>query len=159
MSLLRTRAIAEGSILAYTGVEPEDGQTFIWGNSQGFDLQRGDVVQVLEIHRRDGSPWARVLVAVLKGKCAMRVGQVMINMEARLQRAWQTLTTTGSMAPVRATGQHRKLPEVGLPAPAESGVRGGELARTTPATPQSIEAGFEGDQFGNLSIIPRGRCG
>jgi hypothetical protein len=160
VSLLRTRSITEGSILAYTGVEPEEGQTFIWGNAKDFDLSKGDVVQVLEINRRDGSPWARVLVAVLKGKCCGRVGQVCINLEARLQRAWQTLTTTGSMAPVRATGKHPKMPEAGLPAPAESGVRQAtaEIQRTTPATPESI-AGFEGNEFGVLSIIPRGRCG
>jgi hypothetical protein len=159
VSLLRTRAIAEGSILAYTGVDPEDGQTFLWGNAKDFDLAKGDVVQVLEINRRDGTPWARVLVAVLKGKCCGRVGQVSINLEARLQRAWQTLTTTGSMAPVRATGKHRKLPENGIPLPAESGIRhaGGPQA-TTPATPESmrsIAADFAGDEFGNLSILPK----
>lgn len=157
MSLLKTRSIREGSILAYTGVCPEDGQTFIWGNSQGFDLAKGDVVQVLEIHRREGSPWARVLVAVLKGKSAMRVGQVMINMEARLQRSWQCLTPTGSMAAVRETGKHKKVPEVGMPAPAESGMRVPDH-KTTPA--HEVKATFEGDSFGGVySLIPRDRCG
>lgn len=122
MSLLQTRFIAEGSRLAFTGVTPEDGQTFIWGNVKDFDLERGDVVQVLEINRRDGSPWARVVVAVLKGKCCGRVGQVMINMDVRLQRSWQRLTMTGSMEPVRNTGKHKKLPDTN-PAPAESGLR------------------------------------
>jgi hypothetical protein len=111
MSLLRTSSIRVGSILVFTGAPPEDGQTFLWGNPQHFDLQARDVVQVLEIHRRDGTSWARVLVAVIKGQCTGRVGQVSINMEARRQRSWQTLTMSGSMAPARVaakSGAHRK---------------------------------------------------
>lgn len=123
MSLLQTRWITEGSRLAYTGVPVEDGQTFIWGNAKDFDLERGDVVQVLEINRRDSSPWARVVVAVLKGKCVGRVGQVMINMEVRLQRSWRRLTATGSMEPVRATRRYRKVNEVDVPVPSQSGMR------------------------------------
>lgn len=155
MSLLQTRWITEGMRLAYTGVPVEDGQTFIWGNAKDFNLDRGDVIQVLEINRRDGSPWARVVVAVLKGKCCGRVGQVMINMEVRLQRSWQRLTMTGSMEPVRATSKRRKLPEIGLPTPAESGMR---MQDTKPAGPD-VKATFAGDEFGVLSILQGGKCG
>lgn len=150
MSLLQTRWITEGSRLAYTGVSAEDGQTFIWGNAKDFDLERGDVVQVLEINRRDGSPWARVVVAVLKGKCVGRVGQVSIDMSARLQRSWQRLTTTGSMEPVRATGRYRAVREN----PTESSIR---MTDTKPAGPE-VTATFEGDEQGNLSFLG-GKCG
>ncbi len=101
MSLLRTKFVQVGSLLAFTGVDPSDGQTFLWGNAKDFDLKKGDVIQVLEIHRREGTPWARVVVAVIKGKCVARVGQVSINLESRLQRSWQVLTQTGSMAAAR----------------------------------------------------------
>lgn len=159
MSLLQTKFITEGSRLAFTGVPAEDGQTFIWGNAKEFDLDRGDVVQVLELNRREGSPWARVVVAVLKGKCVGRIGQVMINMEVRLQRSWQRLTVSGSMEPVRATGKHRKLPEVGMPMPAESGTRVPEhkMTASTKPSPPLCAATFEGDEFGVLSVL-RG-CG
>lgn len=108
MTLLRTKAIAVGSILAFTGVDPTEGQTFMWGNPKDFSLNKGDVVQVLEIHRREGTPWARVVIAVIKGSCVARVGQVSMDMESRLQRSWQVLTQTGSMAPVRRCAATRK---------------------------------------------------
>ena len=60
------------------------------------------MVQVLEINRHDGSPWARVVVAVLKGKCCGRIGQISIDMSARLQRSWQRLTMSSSMETGRA---------------------------------------------------------
>jgi hypothetical protein len=153
MSLLQTRFIVEGSRLAYTGAPVEDGQSFIWGNAKDFDLERGDVVQVLEINRRDGSPWARVVVAVLKGKCCGRIGQISIDMSARLQRSWQRLTMTGSMEPVRATGKHRKLEDVSN---RESGLRVPDH-KTTPSP--AVKATFEGDEFGTLSFLQGGKCG
>jgi len=112
MSLLQTKSVRVGNLLAFTGVDPADGQTFLWGNAKDFDLTKGDVVQVLEIHRREGTPWARVVVAVIKGRCVARVGQVSINLEARLQRSWQVLTQTGSMAPVRRTASQADPREV-----------------------------------------------
>lgn len=133
MSLLRTRSIAVNSLLAFTGVDPDDGQTFLWGNPKDFELNRGDVVKVLEIHRRDGTPWARVIVAVIKGKSAGRVGQVSIDLTARVQRAWQTLTQTGSMAPVRV--QRPKPPAN----PTESGIRMPYTMNTVGATTETVK--------------------
>lgn len=108
VSLMRTKGIAVGSILAFTGVDPAEGQTFLWGNPKDFSLRKGDVVQVLEIHRREGTSWARVIIAVIKGSCVARVGQVSVDLGTKVQRSWQVLTQTGSMAPVRRSAAVRK---------------------------------------------------
>jgi hypothetical protein len=102
MTLLRTKSITVGKVLAYTGAPPEEGQTFLWGNPKEFTLGIGDTVLVIDIERKDGTPWARMTVAVLKGVCCGRTGVVSIDMSARSQRSWQSLTQTGSMEKVRA---------------------------------------------------------
>ncbi len=102
MSLLRTRDVKVGSVLAFTGVDPTDGQaSFLWGHPDVFSLAKGDVVQVLDIETRTTTTWAKVLIAVVKGKCSGRTGYVSIDLGTRLQRSWQALTVTGSMASVR----------------------------------------------------------
>ncbi len=113
MSLLRTKTIQVGTVLAFTGVSPAEGLTFFYGSAAEFALEAGDVVKVIDIDRsrEKETPFARVTVAVLKGKFVGRVGQVSIDLSARLQRSWQTLTETGSMAPVRTTGKHPRVRE------------------------------------------------
>lgn len=130
MSLLRTRAIRVGSMIAFTA-DPTamNGVSLMWGNPAHMNLTRGDVVQVLSIEVGDGTPWAKVQVIVVRGKAAGRTGHVCIDMGERLQRCWQALTVTGSMAPVRAksdpgTGNSQKiLPDVHVPQPPASRVR------------------------------------
>lgn len=102
MTLLRTKFIAVGTVLAYTGITSEEGQTFLWGNPSEFTLNAGDSVLVIEIEKKESTPWARMTVAVLKGKCCGRTGVVSIDLSARSQRSWQWLTQTGSMERVRA---------------------------------------------------------
>jgi len=103
VSLLRTRAIRVGSLIAFTA-DPNamNGVSLMWGNPAHMNLTRGDVVQVLGIEIGDGTTWAKVQVLVVRGKTAGRTGHVSIDMGERLQRCWQALTSTGSMAPVRA---------------------------------------------------------
>jgi len=104
MSLLRTKQIVVGTVLAYTGAPTgAEGQTFIHGPAE-FTLSRGDMVKVIDIDRARApdTPWAKVTVACLKGESAGRVGVVAIDFSAPLQRSWQSLTESGSMAPVRA---------------------------------------------------------
>jgi len=105
MSLLRTNMVNVGSVLAFTGVEAEVGQTFLHGTPSEFSLDRGDVVKVIDIDRRreDDTPYAKVTVACLKGKFCGRVGVVSMDLSTRYQRSWQGLTHSGSMAPVRAS--------------------------------------------------------
>jgi hypothetical protein len=105
MSLLRTNMVTVGSVLAFTGVEAEVGQTFLHGKSTEFNLDRGDVVKVIDIDRKRkaDTPYTRVTVACLKGKFCGRVGVVSMDLSTRYQRSWQRLTQTGSMAPVRAS--------------------------------------------------------
>ncbi len=102
MSLLRTKAIRVGSLLAFTD-DPAaaNGVSLLWGNPAHMSLSRGDVVQVLSIEVGDGTTWAKVQVVVIRGKAAARVGHVSIDMGERRQRCWQALTATGSMAPIR----------------------------------------------------------
>lgn len=118
MSLLRTRAIRVGSMIAFTA-DPTamTGVSTMWGNPAHMNLTRGDVVQVLSIEVGDGTTWAKVQVLVLRGKAAGRTGHVSIDMGERLQRCWQALTPTGSMAPVRAPRTSA------APPPPVSGVR------------------------------------
>lgn len=103
MSLLRTKNITVGSVIAYAGGSPEDTQTFVYGPAE-FTLDKNDVVQVVDIDRsrESDTPFARVTVAVLKGRCCGRVGMVAIDMSLRSQRGWRGLTVSGSMQPVRA---------------------------------------------------------
>lgn len=112
MSLLRTKSIQVGSVIAFTGASPEEGSTFFYGTIAEFNLLPGDVVKVIDIDRsRDSStPFARVTVAVLKGKFVGRLGTVSIDLSARVTRAWQALTMTGSMAPLRATRRQAAVP-------------------------------------------------
>ncbi len=103
MTLLRTKSVQVGTVLAFTGVSAEDGQTFIIGPPE-FTLDRGDVVKVIDIDagRSVETPWAKVTVACLKGKFVGRIGTVSIDLSTRYQRSWQHLTPTGSMVAVRA---------------------------------------------------------
>ena len=107
MSLLRTKSIQVNAILAFTGVSAEEGLSFFYGPPSEFALECGDVVKVVDIDRsrQAETPWAKVTVAVLKGKFVGRMGVVGIDLSSRLQRSWQALTETGSMAPVRTTGR------------------------------------------------------
>ncbi len=102
MTLLRTKSVQVGTVLAFTGVSTEDGQTFIIGPPE-FTLDRGDVVKVIDIDmgRSVDTPWAKVTVACLKGKFVGRIGTVSIDLSTRYQRSWQHLTPTGSMPAVR----------------------------------------------------------
>lgn len=139
MSLLRTKNINVGTVLAFTGVHPEEGMTFIYGPAE-FSLERGDVVKVIDINRdREGdTPWAKVTVAVLKGKFCGRIGTVGIDFSSRLQRSWQALTQTGSMAPVRA-------PVRGAPSSSRYSIVVGKSvddeAPTTPAPTMEVKRG------------------
>lgn len=119
MSLLRTRAIRVGTMIAFTA-DPTamNGVSLMMAN---MTLSRGDVVQVLSIEIGDGTTWAKVQVLVVRGKTAGRTGYVCIDMGERLQRCWQALTATGSMAPVRVKARTSSPPK--MAAPPESGVR------------------------------------
>lgn len=114
MSLLRTKSIQVGSVLAFTGAAPEEGSTFFYGTIAEFNLLPGDVVKVIDIDRSraTATPFARVTVAVLKGKFVGRLGTVSIDLSTRVTRAWQVLTVTGSMAPLRATTRQVAAPSV-----------------------------------------------
>lgn len=118
MSLLRTKAIRVGSLLAFTA-DPTamTGVSLMWGNPAHLSLSRGDVVQVLSIALGDGTTWAKVQVLILRGKRAGCTGFVSVDLGPRLQRCWQGLTTTGSMEPIR---QSRKPAQ---PDVQESGIR------------------------------------
>lgn len=100
MSLLRTKSIVVGSVIAYAGGEPEETQTFVFGPAE-FSLHEGDVVKVVDLARMGETPFARVTVAVLKGRCCGRVGVIALDMSLRSQRGWRALTQTGSMESVR----------------------------------------------------------
>lgn len=130
MSLLRTKAVRVGNLLAFTGVHPEQGQTFIIGPAE-FSLARGDVVQVIDIDRsrEADTPWAKVTVACIKGKCVGRMGIVGIDLSARLQRSWQALTVTGSMERTRAPAKPSKSMKYSVVV----GKRAAEEAPTAPA--------------------------
>lgn len=118
MSLLRTKAIRVGSLLAFTA-DPTamNGVSLMWGNPAHLGLSRGDVVQVLSIEVGDGTSWAKVQVLVLRGKRAGCTGHVSVDLGERVQRCWQSLTLSGSMEPVRQP-RRPSQPDVG-----ESGVR------------------------------------
>ncbi len=123
MSLLRTRAIKVGSLLAFTA-DPTAmaGVSLMWGNPAHLSLTRGDVVQVLSIALGDGTTWAKVQVLILRGKRAGCTGFVSVDLGPRLQRCWQSLTATGSMAAARQPPRRLPHPDV-----RESGVRMTEL--------------------------------
>lgn len=141
MTLLRTKSIVVGSVIAYTGGVPEETQTFVYGPAE-FELAKNDVVQVVDIDRsREAeTPFARVTVAVLKGKCCGRVGMVAIDMSLRSQRGWRPLTHTGSIEAVRppkpsqrAQGAYSMVSENRSTVPAsgtvaKSGAKSGKVA-------------------------------
>ncbi len=133
MTLLRTKSISVGSVLAFTGITSEEGQTFLWGNPSEFTLNAGDTVLIIDIERKETTPWARVTVAVLKGKCCGRTGVVSIDLSSRSQRSWQTLTQTGSMEQVRAPNSSRR-PVTAYSIVVDKTSKGG--AATKPAVPQ-----------------------
>lgn len=135
MTLLRTKSIAVGTVLAFTGITSEEGQTFLWGNPSEFTLNAGDSVLVIEIERKESTPWARMTVAVLKGKCCGRTGVVSIDLSARSQRSWQRLTHTGSMEQVRApAGPKRQATSYSIVVDKTSKGR----ASTKPAAPHNV---------------------
>ena len=116
MSLLRTRAIKLGSLIAFTAdATASNGVSLMWGNPTQMGLTRGDVVQVLGIEVGDGTTWAKVHVLVVRGKRAGCTGFVSIDMGERLQKCWQTLTVSGSMAPVRSKPRSLHDADDGLP--------------------------------------------
>lgn len=101
MSLLRTRDIGPNTLIALAEDPSTTGGAFVWGDPNHLLLKKGDVVQALELHETRDSDWAKLLVLVVKGRRAGRVGYVSVDMGRRTQRCWQSLTATGSMSPVR----------------------------------------------------------
>ncbi len=134
MSLLRTRDVKVGAVLAFTGVDPTDGQaSFLWGDPNTFSLSRGDMVQVLDIETRASTTWAKVLVAVVKGKCSGRTGHVSIDLGTRIQRSWQALTATGSMAAARLP------PRASTPSPTPQSTPQGHTLRQDQLTMKRVK--------------------
>jgi hypothetical protein len=144
MSLMRTRAIRLGSLIAFTAdATASSGVSIMWGNPTQMGLTRGDVVQVLGIEVGDGTTWAKVHVLVVRGKRAGCTGFVSIDMGERLQRCWQTLTVSGSMAPVRA--KQRSQHDV-----CDEGLVDTQLARSSP---NDAETAHTGDENGYSRIV------
>lgn len=133
MTLLRTKSITVGTVLAFTGITSEEGKTFLWGNPSEFTLNAGDTVLIIDIERKETTPWARVTVAVLKGKCCGRTGVVSIDLSARSQRSWQRLTQTGSMEQIRVP-QSVKRESTSYSIVVDKSSKG--KAATKPAVPQ-----------------------
>lgn len=139
MSLLRTKTVTVGSVLAFTGVDAETGQTFIHGLPSEFNLDKGDVIKVIDIDRarEADTPWAKVTVACLKGRFVGRVGVVSMDLSTRYQRSWQTLTHSGSLPAVRAPKTARRpAPHGDLDKPVD-----GEAATTPAPTPEVRRGG------------------
>lgn len=140
MTLLRSKSVTVGTVLAFTGVKAEeDGQTFLHGTAAEFNLDRGDVVKIIDIdkERQGDTPWAKVTVACLKGKFVGRVGVVSIDLSTRYQRSWQSLTHTGSMVAVRAPKSARKATGYSIVV----GRNTDQEAETTPAPTAEVNRG------------------
>jgi hypothetical protein len=68
-------------------------------------LDPGDVVEVIEVDESDDC----LIVLVLRGRQAGRIGEVHLDLQARVLRGWRGLTRTGSVARAsqRAPGSRR----------------------------------------------------
>lgn len=71
---------------------------------EDIQLTPGDIVQVIDVVEEDDC----LMVLVLRGARAGRVGEVHLDLRARVLRGWRGLTTSGSVARAqRTTGTRR----------------------------------------------------
>jgi len=94
---MERRLVREGAYLAYVGPHAA-------ACEEDIPLSPGDVVQVIEVVEHDDC----LKVLVLRGARAGRVGEVHLDLQARVLRGWRGLTQSGSGArPTRATSTRR----------------------------------------------------
>jgi len=94
---MNRRAVREGALLAYVGPHAA-------ACEEDIQLTPGDIVQVIDVVEEDDC----LMVLVLRGARAGRVGEVHLDLRARVLRGWRGLTTSGSVARAqRTTGTRR----------------------------------------------------